>query len=238
VELGVDAILAYLSKFGLGAKTGIDIEGELQGLAPSQDWKWQRFRQKWFTGDTVRVGIGQCYILATPIQLAAMTATLANGGTPVYPRLLKSVQDARTKETREMDKRFGEPIAIKPEHLQLVRSAMVGVTSAGGTAVRAGAGATYTIAGKTGTAQVIGLKQGEKYDASRIREEHRDHALFIAFAPADDPKLAMALLVENGGSGSGTAAPIARQVFDYYLLGKKSDKKPTLVAEPERDHHD
>jgi len=238
VDLGVDAIGDYLGKFGLGAKTGIDIDGELQGLAPSQDWKWRRFKQKWYTGDTVSIGIGQGYILATPVQLAAMTATLANGGTPVYPRLLKSVQDARTKEVRAIDRRFGEPIAIKPEHLQLVRSAMVGVTSAGGTAARAGSGASYTMAGKTGTAQVVGMKQGEKYDASKLKEEHRDHALFIAFAPADDPKLAMALLVENGGSGSGTAAPIARQVFDYYLLGKKADQKPKLVAEPAEERHD
>jgi penicillin-binding protein 2 len=229
VDLGIDAIHDYLSRFGLGAKTGIDIEGELQGIAPSQDWKWKRFKQKWYTGDTVSVSIGQGYMLATPIQLAAMTATLANGGTPVYPRLLKAVQDARTNEIRPMEFKTGEPVAIKPEHLQLVKSAMVAVTSPGGTAAKAGANAGYTIAGKTGTAQVIGLKQGEKYDASRIREEHRDHALFIAFAPADDPKLAMALLVENGGSGSGTAAPIARQVFDFHLLGKRPAEKPQLT---------
>jgi penicillin-binding protein 2 len=228
VDLGIDAIHDYLSRFGLGAKTGIDIEGELQGLAPSQDWKWNRFKQKWYVGDTVSVGIGQGYMLATPLQLAVMTATLANGGTPVYPRLLKAVQDSRTQETRPMSTQLGEPIAIKPEHLALVKAAMVGVTSPGGTAVKAGLNATYTIAGKTGTAQVIGMKQGEKYDAKKIREEHRDHALFIAFAPADDPKLAMALLVENGGSGSGTAAPIAREVFDFYLLGKRPPSRAPL----------
>jgi penicillin-binding protein 2 len=185
-------------------------------------------RQKWFTGDTVSVGIGQGYMLATPLQLAAMTATLANGGTPVHPRLLKAVQDARTQDVRTIEHKLGEPVAIKPEHLQLVRAAMVGVTSPGGTAVKAGLNAGYTIAGKTGTAQVVGMKQGEKYDASRLKEEHRDHALFIAFAPADDPKLAMALLVENGGSGSGTAAPIAREVFDYYLLGKRNPARQKL----------
>ena len=228
VDLGIDAIHDYLSKFGLGAKTGIDIEGELQGIAPSQAWKWRRFKQKWYTGDTVSVSIGQGYMLATPIQLAAMTATLANGGTPVYPRLLKAVQDSRTNEVRAMEFRTGTPVEIKPEHLSLVKSAMVAVTSPGGTAAKAGAGAGYTIAGKTGTAQVIGLKQGEKYDASRLKEEHRDHALFVAFAPADDPKLAMALLVENGGSGSGTAAPIAREVFDYFLLGKLPAERQRL----------
>ena len=228
VDLGVDAIGSYLTRFGLGHKTGIDIDGELQGLAPSQEWKWHRFKQKWYVGDTVSVGIGQGYILATPLQLAAMTATLANGGTPVFPRLLKAVQDARTQEIRPVAHRLGEPVAIKPEHLNLVKSAMVAVTSPGGTAAKAGAGASYTIAGKTGTAQVVGLKQGEKYDASKLREEHRDHALFIAFAPADDPKLAMALLVENGGSGSGTAAPIAREVFDFFLLGKRNPARQKL----------
>ncbi len=228
VDLGIDAIHDYLSKFGLGARTGIDIEGELQGIAPSQEWKWKRFKQKWYAGDTVSVGIGQGYMLATPIQLAAMTATLANGGTPVNPRLLKAVEDARTREVKPLEPRGGASFAIKPEHLALVKAAMVAVTSPGGTAAKAGANAGYTIAGKTGTAQVVGLKQGEKYDASKLREEHRDHALFVAFAPAEDPKLAMALLVENGGSGSGTAAPIARVVFDYFLLGKLPAEKPKL----------
>jgi penicillin-binding protein 2 len=228
VDLGIDAIHSYLSRFGLGAKTGIDIEGELQGLAPSQEWKWARFKQKWYVGDTVSVGIGQGYMLATPLQLATMTATLANGGTPVYPRLLKAVQDAKTSELRPVPQRLGDPVRVKPEHLALIKAAMVGVTQPGGTAVKAGLNAGYTIAGKTGTAQVIGLKQGEKYDASRIREEHRDHALFIAFAPADDPTLAMALLVENGGSGSGTAAPIAREVFDFHILGKRNPAREKL----------
>jgi penicillin-binding protein 2 len=228
VDLGIDAIHDYLTKFGLGAKTGIDIEGELAGIAPSQQWKLGRFRQKWYTGDTVSIGIGQGYMLATPIQLAAMTATLANGGTPVQPRLLKAVQNAKTLETTPIESTHAATVAIKPEHLELVRSAMVGVTSPGGTAVKAGLNAGYTIAGKTGTAQVIGMKQDQKYDASKLREEHRDHALFIAFAPAEDPKLAMALLVENGGSGSGTAAPIAREVFDFYLLGKRPASRQPL----------
>jgi penicillin-binding protein 2 len=228
VDLGIDAIHGFLTRFGLGARTGIDIEGELQGLAPSQEWKWARFKQKWYVGDTVSIGIGQGYMLATPLQLATMTATLANGGTPVYPRLLKAVQDARTSEMRQVEHRLGQPVNVKPEHLALIKAAMVGVTQPGGTAVKAGLDAGYTIAGKTGTAQVIGLKQGEKYDASRIREEHRDHAIFIAFAPAEDPRLAMALLVENGGSGSGTAAPIAREVFDFHLLGKRKPRREKL----------
>jgi penicillin-binding protein 2 len=236
VEMGIDTIHNFLSKVGFGARTGIDIEGELQGIAPSQEWKWQRFKQKWFTGDTVSVGIGQGYMLATPMQLAAATATIANGGTPVHPHLLKSVNDARTQQTRDAPLRLGESLGIKPEHLKIVTSAMVDVTRPGGTAARASQGATYTIAAKTGTAQVIGMKQGEKYDEKRIKEQHRDHALFIAYAPADNPKLAMAILVENGGHGGDTAAPIARQVFDYHLLGKVAEKKPKLEPRDDEEH--
>src|SRR5688500_7198904 len=128
VDLGIDAIHSYLSRFGLGQKPGIDIEGELQGIAPSQEWKMRRFEQKWYVGDTVSVGIGQGYMLATPVQLAAMTATLANGGTPVYPRLLKAVRNAKTNELRVLDHKLGEPVAVKPEHMALVKAAMVGVT--------------------------------------------------------------------------------------------------------------
>jgi penicillin-binding protein 2 len=234
-ELGIDAIHNHLVKFGFGSRTGIDIEGELQGIAPSQEWKWKRFKQKWYGGDTVSVGIGQGYLLTTPLQLAAATATLANGGVPVHPRLLKAVQDAKTQEIRSMIPRLNEPVAVKPENIALVRSAMIDVAKPGGTASQAGANAGYLIAAKTGTAQVIGMKQGEKYDEKRVREEHRDHALFIAFAPADDPKLAMAILVENGGHGGSTAGPIARAVFDYYLLGKRAAVKLDPDAEAEHD---
>jgi penicillin-binding protein 2 len=236
VELGIDAIHSFLSRFGFGSQTGIDIDGELQGIAPSQEWKWARFKQKWFTGDTVSVGIGQGYLLATPLQLAAAVATIANGGAPVHPRLVKAVQDAKTQERRELPSRNGEPLGLKPENLKLVTAAMVDVTRPGGTASRASAGATYAIAAKTGTAQVIGMKQGEKYDEKRIKEQHRDHALFIAYAPADDPKLAMAILVENGGHGGDTAAPIARQVFDYHLLGKVPAQKPKLEPRDDDEH--
>jgi len=236
VELGIDSIHSFLTRFGFGAQTGIDIDGELQGLAPSQDWKWSRFKQKWFAGDTVSVGIGQGYLLATPLQLAAAVATIANGGSPVHPRLLKAVQDAKTQEQREVASRNGEPLGLKPENLKLVTAAMVDVTRPGGTAARASQGATYAIAAKTGTAQVIGMKQGEKYDEKRVKEQFRDHALFIAYAPADDPKLAMAILVENGGHGGDTAAPIARQVFDYYLLGKLPAQKLKLEPRDDEEH--
>ncbi|HUP97526.1 MAG TPA: penicillin-binding protein 2 [Usitatibacter sp.] len=232
-EMGIDNIHRFLTQFGFGVPTGVDIEGELSGLNPSQEWKQRRFKQKWYGGDTVSIGIGQGYLLATPLQLAAATATLANNGVPVRPHMLKGVQDARSQEMRQITHPMGEGLSAKPEHMALVRAAMVDVTRPGGTAARAGANAGYTIAAKTGTAQVIGMKQGESYNEKRIREEHRDHALFIAFAPADDPKLAMAILVENGGHGGSTAAPIAREVFDYHLLGKKPAVKQKLGGDDE-----
>ena len=230
-DLGVDAIHRFMTPFGFGARTGIDIDGELAGLQPSSEWKWNRFKQKWYAGDTISVGIGQGYWLATPLQLAAAVATLANGGTPVKPRLVRAVQDARTQEMRELPVRTGEALPFKPEHLALVRAAMIDVTRPGGTAVRASQGAPYLVAGKTGTAQVVGMKAGEKYDERKVKEHHRDHALFIAYAPADDPKVALALLVENGGHGGSTAAPIAREIFDYALLGKKPERKQKLGDE-------
>ena len=234
-ELGIDSIHRYLSQFGFGQPSGIDIEGEVPGLAPSQDWKQRRFKQKWYAGDTVSIGIGQGYLLATPLQLAAAVATLANNGRVVHPRLLKAVQNARTQETREITPTEGELIPIKPEHLALIKAAMVDVTKPGGTAVRASQGAPYTVAAKTGTAQVIAMKQNETYNEKHVKEEHRDHALFIAFAPAEDPKVALAILVENGGHGGSTAAPIAREVFDYALLHKKPQAKQTLGGEEQSD---
>jgi penicillin-binding protein 2 len=241
-ELGIDAIHSFLTRFGFGQRSGIDIEGELGGVAPSQEWKQQRFHQKWYGGDTVSVGIGQGYMLATPVQLAAATAMIANGGIPVHPHLLKAVQDSKTQEMRPfVDPNANAEALVKPQNLELVRSAMVDVTKPGGTAAQASAGAPYAIAAKTGTAQVVGMKQNEKYDEKRMKREHWDHALFIAFAPADDPKVAIAILVENGQHGGSTAAPIARQVFDYYLLGKKPQVKiepPKDDAQPQDAEHD
>ncbi|HSW82183.1 MAG TPA: penicillin-binding protein 2, partial [Usitatibacter sp.] len=234
-ELGIDSIHSYLTQFGFGQPTGIDIEGEVPGLAPSQEWKQRRHNQKWYAGDTVSIGIGQGYLLTTPLQLAAAVATLANNGRVVHPRLLKAVQNARTQETLEIAPKEGELIAIKPEHLALIKAAMVDVTKPGGTAVRASQGAPYTVAAKTGTAQVVGMKQNETYNEKHMKEEHRDHALFIAFAPAEDPKIAMAILVENGGHGGSTAAPIAREVFDYALLHKKPQAKQQLGGEEPSD---
>ena len=228
VELGIDHIHEYLSRFGFGKKTGIDLEGEKSGLLPSQEWKQKRFKQKWFTGDTVSVGIGQGYSLVTPLQLAAATATLANGGIGYKPHLVREVESSVTHQKRKLENKPEYDVEIPAADLDLVKRAMTAVTQPGGTAVSASAGALYTIAGKTGTAQVVGMKQGEKYDASKISERNRDHAWFISFAPVDKPRIAVVVLAENGGHGGGTAAPIARKVMDYYLLGKV----PTLVVKP------
>ena len=238
-DMGIDTIHRFLATMGFGARTGIDIDGELTGIAPSQEWKQSRFHQKWYAGDTVSVGIGQGYFLITPLQLATALATLANGGVPVHPHLLKSVQDAKTLEVRTPEFARPEAPVVKPEHLAFVRAAMVDVTRPGGTAAPAFAGAPYATAGKTGTAQVVGVKQNERYDEKRLKREHWDHALFVAFAPADDPKLALAIVAENGQHGASTAAPIARKVLDYYILGKKSEAKlPELKEETEDEEHD
>jgi len=217
-ELGIDNIFEFLSRFGFGKKTGIDLEGETSGLLPSQDWKMKRYKQKWYAGDTVSVGIGQGYNLVTPMQLAYATATLANNGVSFRPHLVREIRSARSNENRLLNVQPNK-LNIDPTQLDLVKRAMVAVTQPGGTAAQAAAGAPYQIAGKTGTAQVVAMKQGESYNADKIDERHRDHAWFISFAPAEQPKLALVVLVENGGHGGSTAAPIARKVFDYYLLG-------------------
>lgn len=217
-ELGIDNMYSFLSQFGFGKKTGIDMEGEASGLLPSTEWKQNRHQQKWYVGDTVSAGIGQGYNLVTPMQLAYATAILANNGVGFRPRLVRQVQHSDKTAVPEIRPEFN--IGLNPEHLALVKRAMVAVMQPGGTAAQSGAGSSYAIAGKTGTAQVIAIKQGEKYVESQVDERHRDHAWFITFAPADQPKIAMVVLVENGGHGSSTAAPIARKVLDYYLLGK------------------
>lgn len=219
-DMGIDNISDFLSRFGFGKQTGIDMEGETSGLLPSQEWKMKRYQQIWYPGDTVSVGIGQGYSLVTPLQLAFATATLANNGVAYQPHLVKEVQSPRSSENRFIAKDPLYDLNINPKDLDLVRRAMVAVTQPGGTAVYASLGAPYQIAGKTGTAQVVAMKQGEKYDVKKVDERLRDHAWFIAYAPADKPRIAMAVLVENGGHGGGTAAPIARKVLDYYLLGK------------------
>lgn len=238
-DMDIDQQHAFLSQLGFGSPSGIDIDGEKGGLLPSREWKKKRFKrpdeQRWYVGDSVSVGIGQGYFLATPLQLAYASAILANNGVAYRPHIVSRVVDARTGEARPIEPQPARTVPLNPKWVNIVKAAMVDVTRPGGTAARAGAGAAYTFAGKTGTAQVIAMKQGEKYDEKKVAERHRDHALFVAFAPAEAPRIALGILVENGGHGSGTAAPIARTVLDYYLLGKVPDKKPELDADAQED---
>ncbi len=244
-ELGIDNIYTFLSRFGFGKKTGIDLgkrldngefESESSGLLPSQEWKMRRYKQKWYAGDTVSIGVGQGYSLVTPMQLAHAVATLANDGVSYRPHLVREIRSTRANENRTLKVEPDADMNLNPDDIALVKRAMVAVTQPGGTAVAASAGASYQIAGKTGTAQVVGMKQGEKYDASKIDEHHRDHAWFIAFAPADQPKIALVVLAENGGHGGGTAAPIARKVMDYYLLGKIPTPLPDATDNEDAPH--
>jgi len=221
VDMGVDRMHDYLAQFGLGEKSGIDLEGESSGLLPSRDWKQRRFKQAWYPGETVIAGIGQGYHLTTPLQLATATAMLANGGKRIEPRLVQAVRDPLDHVWQPQPPAVQRQVAIDPANLGVVRAGMMDVMRPGGTAAAAAAGAPYTIAGKTGTAQVVGIRQGARYDESRLARQHRDHALFIAYAPAENPAIAVAVMVENGGHGSSVAAPVARAVFDYYLTGKR-----------------
>ena len=221
-DMGIDAIAGYMKNFGFGAKTGIDLQGEVPGVLPSPEWKTKRFRrpeqQKWYPGETISIGIGQGYNSYTPIQLAQAMATLANGGTVYRPRLVAYVDNPRTGERKYLEPEIVRRVGASADHVEFVKRAMAGVNKEG-TGARAFAGAQYTSGGKTGTAQVIAMKQNEKYDEKKVAERHRDHSWFIAFAPLDKPKIAMAIIVENGGFGARAAAPIARTMLDYYLLG-------------------
>jgi penicillin-binding protein 2 len=220
MELGIEKLASFVRHFGFGQKSGIDIAGEVGGLMPTPEWKMRRFKQPWYMGETVIVGIGQGYTLATPMQLAQATAILANKGLAMRPRLVAAITDPKTNVSYATQAIISDKIPLDEANLEIVKLGMVDVTLPGGTAASVGANAGYSIAAKTGTAQVIGIKQNEKYIEKNINERHRDHALFIAYAPADDPKIALAVIVENGGHGGSAAGPIARKVMDYYLLGK------------------
>jgi penicillin-binding protein 2 len=221
--LGIERIHDSMSRMGFGEPTGIDVAGERGGIMPSPAWKKTAFstreQQVWFPGETVIVGIGQGYWTATLLQLAKATALLAMRGQPYQPRLVRALVDPSTGQVEEKKPRSLPRIELKhPENWEIIVSAMVAVTSGPrGTAQRIGRGATYSIAGKTGTAQVFSVGQTEKYNEKDVAERLRDHALFVAFAPAESPKLAVAVLVENGGFGGSQAAPIARAIFDAYL---------------------
>jgi len=225
-DMQIDLISSFMGMFGFGSRTGIDISGESEGVLPSREWKRKRFKkpeqQKWYAGETISIGIGQGYNSYTPLQLAGATATLANDGVMFRPHIVDYVENVHSRERTLVEPKPLRTLDIKKEHIAVVKHGMVGVNKEG-TGARAFAGAPYTHAGKTGTAQVFSLK-GDKYVENRISERLRDHALFIAYAPADKPTIALAVVVENGGFGARAAAPIARQVFDYWLLGKEPAK--------------
>ena len=222
-ELGVEAMYDFMKPMGFGQITGIDINGEVRGVLPNQAWKRGYFKkteqQKWFPGETISLGIGQGYNSFTMLQLAQATAVLANNGVKHKPRIVIGTQDPVTRAMHALPLAAGEDLGYKPEHVAIIRKALVGVTL-GGTSARVFAGAGYLSGGKTGTAQAVGMAAKGKYNSARMDEHQRDHALYIALAPADDPKIALAVIVENAGWGAGSAAPIARRVFDYMLLGQ------------------
>jgi penicillin-binding protein 2 len=231
-DMGIERMAGFLRQFGFGQRSEVDLDGELPGLLPTPEWKQRRFKQPWWPGETVIAGIGQGYMLASPMQLALATMTLATHGVVYKPQLVRAWQDPLTgKVVHAAPTRMGK-LDFNERNLRLVQEAMVDVMLPGGTASVAGAGAPYLIAGKTGTAQVKSIKQGARYDEHRTALHHRDHALFIAYAPADNPKIALAVMVENGGHGGSVAAPIARKVMDYWLLGKLPDIGPGPASSP------
>jgi len=228
--LGVDRIATFMAPFGFGKVTGIDVGGEKPGILPSREWKTKAFTrpvdQTWFPGETVNLGIGQGYLTVTPIELAHYASILATRGRIWQPRLVAAFRDPRTGEVHPIAPiPGGEVEGIAEEDWQRVVHGMIGVTTRG-TAAAIGIHAPYTFAGKTGTSQVFSLAPNEKYNASALAERLRDHSWFIAFAPADDPRIALAVIQENGGQGASAAAPIARKVLDAYLLDDEGQLKP------------
>ncbi|MDE3738211.1 MULTISPECIES: penicillin-binding protein 2 [Pseudomonas] len=222
-KMGIDRLHDYMSRFGFGQRVALDMFEESAGLMPSRDWKRARYRQAWYPGETLILGIGQGYMQATPLQLAQSVALMANRGKWIRPHLAKTIEGQRPLDPNPMP----DIILRDPKFWDAGRIGMEQVVhGARGTAHKVGAASVYRIAGKSGTAQVVAIKQGEKYDRSKVQERHRDHALFVAFAPAEDPKIAVAVMVENGESGSGVAAPVVKQVMDAWLLGEDGQLKP------------
>jgi penicillin-binding protein 2 len=222
-DLGVDAIATHMKPFGFGQITGIDIEGEVRGILPSTDWKARAYRkpeqQRWYAGETISLGIGQGYNSFTMLQMSQAMATFAAGGLKFKPHLVKEVVDVVNGTKREIAATPQETVPIKPEHLEVIRNAFVGVNKEGTSAAAFRDTQGYVSGGKTGTAQVVGIKQDEKYNASKMDERLRDHALFIAYGPAEAPRIAIAMVVENAGFGAQSAAPIARRAMDYWING-------------------
>ncbi len=221
-DMGVDLIHEQLLPFGFGRKTGIDMQGEVTGLLPSTAWKKKAYKrpelQKWYAGETISLGIGQGYNNFTMLQVSNAVSTLVSGGLRYRPHLVREVEDIETRERKAVVHEALEPLPLNPEHVAVVLRAMHGVTQEG-TSTRIFAGAPYKSGGKTGTAQAVGVRQNEKYNASKLEEHKRDHSLYIAFAPIEAPSVALAVVVENAGFGAQAAAPMARRVIDYLLQG-------------------
>ncbi|MDR0379147.1 MAG: penicillin-binding protein 2 [Candidatus Accumulibacter sp.] len=243
-DMGIDAIARFMKPIGFGSRTGIDIDGESEGVLPSPEWKRRRFKRpedkRWFGGDTISVGIGQGYTAYTPIQLAQAVATLVNDGVMFRPHLVQYITDSRTGEKTAVETKPLRKMPWKQQNIEFVKRAMIGVNKEG-TGARTFGDAPYDSGSKTGTAQVFSLRGGD-YKARKLRRELRDHALIITFAPAEQPKIALAVLVENGGFGAQSAAPIARRVMDYYLLGRqesgpaREDEEAMEDDEHEHEH--
>lgn len=232
--IGVDRIAAFMAPFGFGQPTGLDISGELKGILPSREWKASYFKRPadkmWFPGETVNFGIGQGYLNVTPLQMAHYASVLASRGKVWKPRLVTGFRDSLTGELHPLAPvREPDVMLATPEEWNRVHAGMVGAVTHGTAALAVGKNAAYPIAGKTGTAQVFSVGQNEKYNEKTVAERLRDHSWFIAFAPADQPRIALAVIVENGGWGASAAAPIARKVLDSYLLGDDGKLKPAEV---------
>lgn len=227
-KLGVDRIHEYMTRFGFGQRVALDMFEETAGLMPSRDWKRSRYRQPWYPGETLILGIGQGYMQATPLQLAQSTSLMASKGRWISPHLARSVGGVQPI----VDAQMPDDIVLRDKNIwRAVQQGMEDVLhGTRGTARKVGDSALYRIAGKSGTAQVVAIKQGERYNRDKVQERHRDHALFIAYAPAEKPAITVAVMVENGESGSGVAAPVAKQVLDAWLLNEEGELKSEYVT--------
>jgi penicillin-binding protein 2 len=233
-DMGVDLIYEQMNLLGFGRPTGIDLIGEARGILPSTEWKRTAYRkpeqQRWYSGETISLGIGQGYNNFTMLQIAQATATLVNQGRQMRPHLVREVVDVVSKQRTAVADQPVAHVPLKPEHVQEIQRALVGVNLEG-TSASSFVGAPYTSAGKTGTAQVFTVRQNEKYNAARIDERMRDPALFMAYAPAESPKVVLAMVVENAGFGAQNAAPIARRVFDYVLTGQYPSEEDVAAVQ-------
>ncbi|MFG0634163.1 penicillin-binding protein 2 [Pseudomonas sp. xss_2] len=231
-KMGIDRLSTYMNKFGLGQKVSLDMFEESSGLMPTREWKRATRRQAWFPGETLILGIGQGYMQTTPLQMAQATALIASKGKWFRPHLAKTIEGQPPVDENPIDDII---LRDKSDWTRVTHGMEQVMHNARGTARAAAAGAQYRIAGKSGTAQVVAIKQGEKYDRNKVQERHRDHALFVGFAPAEDPKIVVSVMIENGEAGGRVAAPVMRQVMDAWLLDEsgrlKTEFAPPTVAQ-------